>query len=238
MVSDVKTRLESASTSIKKQNMSEEVLECLMQWIMDGTLQMGDKLPSAMIADKLNVSRMPVREAMNMLEKKGIAVSVPNVGMRLVKLSDGDVNEIYHIRRMLEPDIAYYACMKTTLELIRKLKRIHREYQSILYTPELNAKDVHLKNREFHFTIYQAADMPREFAIIQNLWDAMSFFKMIYGESFLKTEEGKRHMIAEHQSYIDAMENGQAEKLRQAMGTAIEEKLKRYQKVWNRSNEC
>jgi DNA-binding GntR family transcriptional regulator len=233
MSGDIQRRLKLSSVEIKKRNMAEEVLECLMEWIMDGMLQMGDKLPSALIADKLHVSRMPVREAMNMLEKKGIAVSEPNVGMRLVELKPSDIREIYHIRQMLEPDIAFYACRHSTTALIHSLEKIHEVYVDLLMKEELNAKDVHLQNRKFHFSIYKAAAMPRQFTIIENLWDTTCFFKMIYGESFLRSKEGKEHMIAEHQSYIDLLKSGQAEELRQSMMKNISNKLIRYEKQWS-----
>ena len=66
--------------------------------------------------------------------------------------------------------------------------------------------------------------------MIEGLWDTLSFFKMLYGESLLKSEEGKRKMIAEHQSYIDYLEAGEAEKFRDATCANITDKLSRYER--------
>ena len=63
-----------------------QVLNKLMDWIMDGTLKMGEKLNTEELARQLGVSRMPIREALKSLEKMGLAESVPYVGMRLVSL--------------------------------------------------------------------------------------------------------------------------------------------------------
>lgn len=215
---------------LQRSKMADQVLKCLMDWIMDGTLQMGDKLRTERISEALGVSRMPVREALNMLEKKGIAVSEPYVGTRLISLEKDEIVELYDLRRLLESEAAYYACLRMTPETLEQVKQYHREYQEILLAPVLNAKSIHLKNREFHFTIYQASGMKRLCGMIEQLWDILSFFKMLYGETLLKTDEGKQKMIAEHQSYVDYLEAGEAEKLRDATCANITDKLSRYER--------
>ena len=70
-------------------------LDKLMEWIMSGKLSMGDKLNTEELASQLGVSRMPIREALANLEKKGLAESVPYAGTRLVTLTKDDVRQIY-----------------------------------------------------------------------------------------------------------------------------------------------
>ncbi|MCD8147947.1 MAG: GntR family transcriptional regulator [Clostridiales bacterium] len=214
----------------QKSKLSDQVLDCLMDWIMDGTLQMGDKLRTEKISNALGVSRMPVREALNALERKGIAVSEPYVGMRLIHLDKDEIKEIYRLRQLLEPEAGYHACLHITSERLEEVKEIHQEYQEILLSPSFNAKDIHLKNREFHFAIYAASGLKRTCHMIEELWDASSFFKMLYGETLLTTPEGKQQMIAEHQAYIDYLERGDAEAFRNATQEKIGNKWKRYEK--------
>ena len=90
--------------------LSNLVLDQLMDWIMDGKLHMGEKLNPDELAAKLGVSKMPIREALNTLEKMGLAEAIPYVGTRLVKLTQEDVSEIYLIRKALEPLAAKQAC--------------------------------------------------------------------------------------------------------------------------------
>lgn len=214
----------------QKSKLSDQVLDCLMNWIMDGTLQMGDKLRTEKISTALGVSRMPVREALNALERKGIAVSEPYVGMRLIHLDNDEIAEIYRLRQLLEPEAGYHACCNITPAVLEGVKRIHQEYQEILLSPSFNAKDIHLKNREFHFAIYAASGLKRTCNMIEELWDASSFFKMLYGETLLATPEGKQQMIAEHQTYIDFLERGDAEAFRVTTQENIWNKWKRYEK--------
>lgn len=219
---------EKKSTALQRSNLADQVLKSLMDWIMDGTLQMGDRLRTERISEELGVSRMPVREALNTLVRKGIAVSEPYVGVRLIDLQIDEIIEIYHLRKILEPEAAYYACKHMTPQALEESERLAREYERILLTPPLNAKEIHLKNREFHFSIFAASGMKRTCGLIEGLWDVLSFFKMLYGETLLITPEGKQKMIAEHQSYIDYLRAGEADALREATKVNIENKLERY----------
>ena len=221
---------EKREAVLQRSKMADQVLKCLMDWIMDGTLQMGDKLRTEQLSAELGVSRMPVREALSILERKGIAVSEPYVGMHLVNLEKDEIAEIYHLRQMLESEAAYAACKHVTPEALEQIKQLHQEYQEILMAPTLNAKSIHLKNREFHFAIYQASGLCRTCEIIESLWDILSFFKMLYGETLLETPEGKRKMIAEHQSYIEYLEQGEAAEFRAATRRNIANKWKRYER--------
>jgi DNA-binding GntR family transcriptional regulator len=159
------------------------------------------------------------------------------VGTRLINLGTSEIVEIYRLRQLLESEAAYNACLHMTPEILEQVKQYHQEYQDILLASTLNAKDIHLKNREFHFTIYQASGMKRLCAIIEGLWDTLSFFKMLYGESLLNSDEGKQKMIAEHQSYIDYLEAGEAEKLREATRANITDKLNRYECTLKRTED-
>lgn len=214
--------------ALQRSNLADQVLKSLMDWIMDGTLQMGDRLRTERISEELGVSRMPVREALNTLVRKGIAISEPYVGVRLIDLQLDEIVEIYRLRKLLESEAAYYACAHVTPEALDDIQRILGEYQEILLTPPLNGKEIHLKNREFHFSIYAISGMKRTCDMIEGLWDVLSFFKMLYGETLLVTPEGKRKMIAEHQSYIDYLRAGDADGLRKATERNIENKLERY----------
>lgn len=220
--------IEKKTTVLQRSNLADQVLKSLMDWIMDGTLQMGDRLRTERISEELGVSRMPVREALNTLVRKGIAISEPYVGVRLIDLQIEEIIEIYQLRKLMEPEAAYYACKNMTPKALEKIQRLSEEYTHILLTPPLNAKEIHLKNREFHFSIFAASGMKRTCGLIEGLWDVLSFFKMLYGETLLTTPEGKRRMIAEHQSYIDYLRAGDADALQNATRHNIENKLERY----------
>lgn len=205
------------SMMLQRDTLPMQVLNKLMDWIMDGKLKMGEKLNTEELARQLGVSRMPIREALKSLEKMGLAESVPYVGVKLVSLEQEDVLQIYLMRQLLEPLAAGEACKKITEEQIHELEEIHKEYVPIVEADEIDAKKLYLQNRKFHFAIYSISEMDRVCAMIESLWDTLSFFKLIYGRDVIKNTNGAKNMIAEHQGYIDALKDRDAERLKKSL---------------------
>lgn len=205
------------SMMLQRDTLPMQVLNKLMDWIMDGKLKMGEKLNTEELARQLGVSRMPIREALKSLEKMGLAESVPYVGVKLVSLEQEDVLQIYLMRQLLEPLAAGEACKKITEEQIHELEEIHKEYVPIVEADEIDAKKLYLQNRKFHFAIYSISEMDRVCAMIESLWDTLSFFKPIYGRDVIKNTNGAKNMIAEHQGYIDALKDRDAERLKKSL---------------------
>lgn len=205
------------SMMLQRDTLPMQVLNKLMDWIMDGRLKMGEKLNTEELARQLGVSRMPIREALKSLEKMGLAESIPYVGVKLVSLEQEDVLQIYLMRQLLEPLAAGEACKKITEEQIHELEEIHKEYIPIVEADEIDAKKLYLQNRKFHFAIYSISEMDRVCAMIESLWDTLSFFKLIYGRDVIKNTNGAKNMIAEHQGYIDALKDRDAERLKKSL---------------------
>ena len=205
------------SMMLQRDTLPMQVLNKLMDWIMDGKLKMGEKLNTEELARQLGVSRMPIREALKCLEKMGLADSIPYVGVKLVSLEQEDVLQIYLMRQLLEPLAAGEACKKITEEQIHELEEIHKEYIPIVEADEIDAKKLYLQNRKFHFAIYSISEMDRVCAMIESLWDTLSFFKLIYGRDVIKNTNGAKNMIAEHQGYIDALKDRDAERLKKSL---------------------
>ena len=205
------------SMMLQRDTLPMQVLNKLMDWIMNGKLKMGEKLNREELARQLGVSRMPIREALKSLEKMGLAESIPYVGVKLVSLEQEDVLQIYLMRQLLEPLAAGEACKKITEEQIHELEEIHKEYIPIVEADEIDAKKLYLQNRKFHFAIYSISEMDRVCAMIESLWDTLSFFKLIYGRDVIKNTNGAKNMIAEHQGYIDALKDRDAERLKKSL---------------------
>ena len=91
----------------------------------------------------------------------------------------------------MEPVAAKYACEKITDEDIQNLKEIHAEYIRIVRQEELDAIDVYQQNRLYHFSIYKISQLDRICAMIESLWDNLSFFKLIYGQKLLEGRESR-----------------------------------------------
>jgi DNA-binding GntR family transcriptional regulator len=116
---------------MEHKTLSDRVLEQIMAWVVDGTIRMGEKLNTNDLSQKLNVSSMPIREAIKELETKGLVESIPYVGSRLITLTKDDIREIYIMRKALEPLAGYYACVNATAEAVDNVTLILQEYERI-----------------------------------------------------------------------------------------------------------
>jgi len=210
---------------IKYQSMSALVKEYLMDWIMDGTIAMGEKLNAEELAVKLGVSRMPVREALKSMEESGIVYSIPHVGTRVSELQMTDIVQIYLIRRALEPMAAYYACKNITDEKIQSIESLHNELKNIVEKPKPNAKNIFVLNRAFHFEIYEISNMQYLINMISTLWDNLAFYKLIYGRKYATDRESAQKMLDEHERYINKLKSGQAEEIRVLMQESLNKHL-------------
>lgn len=90
------------SNPIRKEVLRDKIADVLRQWILDGTLQPGERLIEVTLSRKLNVSRAPLREALWALERQGLVEIRPHHGARVTLLSEESIREIFEIRELLE----------------------------------------------------------------------------------------------------------------------------------------
>ncbi|MFA5676239.1 MAG: GntR family transcriptional regulator [Christensenellales bacterium] len=213
------------SEKIRYQRMPELVKEQLMDWIMDGTFVMGDRLNAEELAARLGVSRMPVREALKSMEKSGIVHSIPYVGTRVTELQMTDIVQIYLMRKALEPLASYYACKNVTDYNIQIIERLHNEIKEVTSVLKPNAKQIFVLNREFHFEIYKTSNMQYLINIISTLWDNLAFYKLIYGRRYSTDKSSAQNMLNEHQGYIDKLKDKDAQGLKQLMRESLQKRI-------------
>ncbi len=214
--------MDNESLKIQHQRVADLVLEQLMDWIMDGKIHMGQKLNTEELAQRLGVSRMPVREALKTLEKQGIAESVPYVGSRVVKLTKSDVRQIYIMRKALEPVAAYYTCQKITKADIEKIEKIQENLETEMQKEHPSAKQIYIYNREFHFAIYDICGLNKLCDTIKMLWDNLAFYKLIYGLTYVSDSKAANKMIEEHRGYISALKAGDCDLLQKKLSDSLD----------------
>jgi len=214
------------SDIIQHNKLPDLVLDKLMDWIMDGKLHMGEKLNTEELANQLGVSRMPIREALNSLEKMGLAESVPYVGARLVKLTREDVRQIYIARQAFEPVAASHACGNITEKDMELLEKINNQFKKTVCQDEVSAKKVYILNRYYHFTIYSISGLNRICAMIEPLWDSMAFFKLINGRKFIKDKNERENIILEHDSYLEALKDRNSERIYNLLWNSLDRRIK------------
>ncbi|MBI2941795.1 MAG: GntR family transcriptional regulator [Chloroflexi bacterium] len=142
--------------------MQKIVTDRLRSAILSGQLGPGDRLQQDELASQLQVSRMPIREALRILASEGLVELRPHRGAVVVNLRTEDIAEIFEIRAMLEGRAAELAAPRLSDVTLARLRQIHAEMARIGQDEERWL----VLNRDFHTIIYPASGWPRLCALI------------------------------------------------------------------------
>jgi DNA-binding GntR family transcriptional regulator len=162
---DFETECDAA---IPRQSLTVAVADKLREQIIRGAIPEGAQLRQDAIATQYQVSRIPVREALRQLDAEGLIEIVPNRGAVVPALSPDDIEELFSIRALLEPEVLKLSIPHLTNDHFSQAEAVLRKYVS-----ELRRQD-HLSawgrlNWQFHSILYSCANQPRFMAIIRNV---------------------------------------------------------------------
>lgn len=205
-------------------NRATEVYEELRRAIVEGAIRPNERLIESDLAQRLNVSRTPVRESMLRLAGDGLITSYRR-GWVVREHSPTEIREVYEIRAALEGFAAALAAERATQEEIAAIQRIHQDY---IESIEASARGTLVEhNDEFHEAVIAAAGN-RLLAERIRANSQYYFIRRIAG--FLSDDE-VRGSIKGHQLLVDALaarDPARAEKVaREAVFRGLEKVLDR-----------
>lgn len=163
----IETRASLSGGVRQRQTAHEFVRETLRRAILSGEIAGGTRLVQAELAEMLQVSTTPVREALRDLAAEGLIRLDAHRGGVVHEATNEELIEIYDIRKILEPAAMRLAVPKITDDVIDRVQALHEE---VVVDPD--AFEFVDYNREFHLSIYDAAGSPRLAAILKSLMDA------------------------------------------------------------------
>jgi len=158
----------ATESAIPRQSLTSAVADKLRDQIIRGEIAEGTQLRQDAIATQYQVSRIPVREALRQLDAEGLIAIVPNRGAVVPALSPDDIEELFSIRALLEPEVLKRSIPHLTEEDLAEAEAVLRTYVN-----ELRRED-HVSgwgrlNWQFHSILYSRANQPRSLAIIRNV---------------------------------------------------------------------
>ncbi len=183
----------------------EAVLVELRGRILRGDLAPGSPLRQEDLADSLGVSRVPVREALRMLESEGHVVYAAHRGYRVAELDLDDLEEIYHLRALIEDDLARRAVDRGDPTHLEGVRSAHRHLAAAEAAGDPAA--IAGANRAFHWAIL--VPPPRADRILTTLWDASE----VYRARWFALPENIAQGAHEHARALAAVEAGDADML-------------------------
>jgi DNA-binding GntR family transcriptional regulator len=184
----------------------EAVLVELRRAIVSGDLKPGEQVLQDALAERFGVSRVPLREALKILEGEGQVTYRPHRGYFVAELDLDDLREVYRIRDVLETEAITTAVGQITDAELSEVEQALQEVERAATAGDLVAMTD--ANRRFHFGLIEAAHMPRLSRLVRILWDATDVYRSVY-----YTEGGHRAaVIDEHRAILDAVSAGDADR--------------------------
>ena len=187
------------------------VFNTLRQAIIKGDLKPGERLLEIQLADKLGVSRTPVREAIRKLELEGLVTMVPRRGTTVLGITKKHLKDVLEIRSALEELALELACRRVTPEQYEELVRLEALLEAKQDSD--NAFELSDIDEKFHEQIYQATNNPRLIQLLANLREQMYRYRLEY----MKAKDKRPRLIQEHQQIIKALKNKDSKAGRKAI---------------------
>ena len=190
----------------------------LREAILSGEIGPGERLTQEELAARFNVSMTPVREAIQQLVAEGILDQEPYKGVQVAEVSAEEATEIYLMRGAVESLAVQIGLPNLKISDVQHLRVLHSEIKA--FTDKGDVTQIRKRNYEFHFILYQAANMPRLYRLIQTLW-AQSPWDTLY-----VIPNRTQRVVEEHQRIIDAIGQGDSALAAVAMHAHLEAGMK------------
>lgn len=185
----------------------EAVLSALREAIATGRLRPGQQVVQEDLAAEFGVSRVPLREALRILEGEGHVAYYPHRGYFVTELSVQDLLEVYRLRELLEAEALTLAVQECSDPDVDDIEILLEAVEAA--TLEVDVGAITVTNRAFHFAIFDLAGLPRLSRLIRQLWDATDVYRTLYFHS-----DVNRHRVGlEHRALLQALRDRNAAEL-------------------------
>lgn len=177
---------------------SSRVAAHLRDLILRDVIKPGDRLRQEEIAERLGASRLPVREALRMLEAEGLTEHEPHKGSRVPRLSQHELDVIYRMRERLEP-----LALAESLPSLTEDDHAHLEEVQRLIEENTDLDRFLELDREFHLGTYAGCHIDPLNAMVTRLWNSTQHYRRAY---VALSGPGRMWVVnSEHRLILDAV---------------------------------
>ena len=177
----------------------EFVLGELRRGIVSGAMRPGEQIRQDALAERLGTSRVPLREALKILEGEGQVEYHPHRGYFVASLSSADLIEVYRIRTILEDEAIAVAVPLVTDADLERMESLLLDIETAGEAGDITGMTA--ANRAFHFSLFDGAGMPRLVRLIRQLWDSTDAYRAVY----FSEKQNREQVRAEHRAMLAAI---------------------------------
>ncbi|MHC2252493.1 DNA-binding GntR family transcriptional regulator [Bradyrhizobium embrapense] len=191
----------AAGSDRQEASLHGEILLRLRDYVVEGNIPEGGRVPERQLCEMLGISRTPLREALKVLAAEGLIELLPNRGARVRQLSPRDLEELFDVMAGLESLAGRLACESITDEEIAAIERLHYE----MYGHYLH-RDMHgyfQTNQQIHESIVAAARNETLKTTYANF--AGRIRRVRYSANFARKRQRWAEAMREHEAILDAL---------------------------------
>jgi DNA-binding GntR family transcriptional regulator len=187
-------------------SLAERAVLAVRELIHDGELLPGQPIRQLALAERLGMSRVPLREALKNLQAEGLVTAPPTGGFEVTRLSADELGQFYLMRRLLESELLRRVTAVPEAELER-LTDLNGRMSELVDHP---SRELRALNREFHFRIFRLADgLGHVVAEVSRLWDRTVPYRAVYSSE----RAARARIVAEHDALVAALAARDVERL-------------------------
>lgn len=180
------------------------IAAALRDEILGGGYQPGERIRQQELAGRHGASRVPVREALRILEADGLVTMVANAGSWVSRLSAQECTEMYQMRERIEPLLLSYSAVALPAYIIEQLQDLADAMQQ-----SADAEQFIRLDRTFHLLSYSAASTITLGDTVLRLWNRTQHYRRAYTRMFRAERDDSVHY--DHQLLVAALRNGDTE---------------------------
>ncbi|HJC48894.1 MAG TPA: GntR family transcriptional regulator [Candidatus Lachnoclostridium pullistercoris] len=192
------------------------VFNTLRQAILKGELEPGERLMEIQLAERLGVSRTPIREAIRKLELEGLVLMIPRKGAEVAKISARSLRDVLEVRRALEELAIELACQRMTEEEIDSLQKAQDDFKQAI--AEGDPMKIAETDEHYHGVIYEGTQNAKLIQMLNNLREQMYRYRLEY----IKDEDKRKILILEHERVLRAIRERKVAEAKEAMREHID----------------
>lgn len=196
------------------------VFNTLRQAILIGELKPGERLMEIHLADRLGVSRTPIREAIHKLEREGLVTIVPRRGAEVAQITEKSMNDVLEVRRALDALCVELACDRITEEGLEDLRAACDNFEQCVKTKD--SKKIAQADVALHDIIVQATGNQRLIQLVNNLSEQMYRYRFEY----IKDSSQHKTLVEEHRIIYQSIVQKDKETAAEAARTHIDNQKK------------
>lgn len=169
------------------------VFNTLRKAILTGQLKPGERLMEVHLANRLGVSRTPIREAIRKLELEGLVIMIPRRGAEVARITEKNLKDVLEVRRALDALSVELACERISQEETERLRAACQEFEKA--TKERDAAVIAQADVSLHDIIVEATGNLRLKQLVNNLSEQMYRYRFMY----IQEESRHDNLVAEHE---------------------------------------